>query len=68
MCVCAFQVQDRYMEDGNDKMKLLILLCGEDDFKLQIAASGALAMLTAAQKKLCKKLTLVVSTYCMCCV
>ena len=60
--VCDFQVQERYMEDGNDKMKLLILLCGEEDDKLQIAASGAVAMLTASQKKLCKKLTLVVRT------
>lgn len=49
------------MEDGNDKMKLLVLLCGEDDEDLQIAAAGALAMLTAAQKKLCTKLTQVVS-------
>lgn len=48
------------MEDGNDKMKLLVLLCGEDDDNLQVAAAGALAMLTAAQKKLCTKLTLVV--------
>lgn len=41
-------------------MKLLVLLCGEDDEDLQIAAAGALAMLTAAQKKLCTKLTKVV--------
>lgn len=58
---CGFKVQQRYMEDGNDKMKLLVLLCGEDDEDLQIAAAGALAMLTAAQKKLCTKLTQVVS-------
>lgn len=57
---CGFQVQDRYLEDGNDKMKLLVLLCGEDDEDLQIAAAGGLAMLTAAQKKLCTKLTKVV--------
>ncbi|KAJ8262882.1 hypothetical protein COCON_G00153390 [Conger conger] len=53
------QVQERYMEDGNDKLKLLVLLCSEDDDKLQRAAAGALAMLTAAQKKLCTKITLV---------
>lgn len=41
-------------------MKLLVLLCGEDDDNLQIAAAGALAMLTAVQKKLCTKLTKVV--------
>ena len=50
------------MQDGNDKLKLLILLCGEDDDNLQVAAAGAVAMLTAAQKKLCTKLTLVVRT------
>lgn len=58
---CGLKVQQRYVADGNDKMKLLVLLCGEDDDDLQIAAAGALAMLTAAQKKLCTKLTQVVS-------
>ena len=43
-------------------MKLLVLLCGEDDDVLQIAAAGALAMLTAAKKKLCSKMTVVVRT------
>uniref|UniRef100_A0A673MDA3 Protein unc-45 homolog B n=1 Tax=Sinocyclocheilus rhinocerous TaxID=307959 RepID=A0A673MDA3_9TELE len=59
MCnlVCCKEVQDRYLEDGNDKLKLLILLCGEDDAQLQRAAAGALAMLTAAQKKLAVKIT-----------
>ncbi|XP_034450554.1 protein unc-45 homolog B isoform X1 [Hippoglossus hippoglossus] len=60
-CMCNLvtckEVQERYMEDGNDKLKLLLLLCGEDDDCLQIAAAGALAMLTAAQKKLCNKMT-----------
>uniref|UniRef100_A0A8B9KSG6 Protein unc-45 homolog B n=1 Tax=Astyanax mexicanus TaxID=7994 RepID=A0A8B9KSG6_ASTMX len=48
MCnlVCCKEVQERYMEDGNDKLKLLVLLCSEEDDKLQIAAAGALAMLT----------------------
>uniref|UniRef100_A0AAY4CWL4 Protein unc-45 homolog B n=1 Tax=Denticeps clupeoides TaxID=299321 RepID=A0AAY4CWL4_9TELE len=62
-CMCNLvvckDVQERYMEDGNDKLKLLVLLCSEDDEKLQIAAAGGLAMLTAAQKKLCTKVTLV---------
>nr|XP_020450187.1 protein unc-45 homolog B isoform X2 [Monopterus albus]XP_020450188.1 protein unc-45 homolog B isoform X2 [Monopterus albus] len=60
-CMCNLvtckEVQDRYLEDGNDKLKLLVLLCGEDDETLQMAAAGALAMLTAAQKKLCTKMT-----------
>lgn len=48
------------MADGNDRLKLVVLLCGEDDEKVQVAAAGALAMLTAAQKKLCWKMTQVV--------
>lgn len=48
------------MADGNDRLKLVVLLCGEEDEKVQVAAAGALAMLTAAQKKLCSKMTEVV--------
>ncbi|CAJ1068886.1 protein unc-45 homolog B [Xyrichtys novacula] len=66
-CVCNLvtckEVQDRYLEDGNDRLKLLVLLCGEDEEKLQIAAAGALAMLTAAQKKLSTKLTQVTTQW-----
>ncbi|KAM9743918.1 protein unc-45 homolog B [Menidia menidia] len=66
-CMCNLvtckEVQDRYVEDGNDKLKLLVLLCGEDDDKLQIAAAGALAMITAAQKKLCTKITVVTAQW-----
>ncbi|XP_061585028.1 protein unc-45 homolog B [Cololabis saira] len=62
-CMCNLvtckEVQERYLQDGNDKLKLLVLLCGEDDDGLQIAAAGALAMLTSSQKKLCTKMTLV---------
>lgn len=62
--IFSWPVQKRYLEDGNDKLKLLILLCGEDDEKLQIAeaAAGGLAMITAAEKKLCVKMTKVVCT------
>lgn len=38
----------------------MVLLCGEDDDKVQNAAAGALAMLTAAHSKLCLKMTHVV--------
>uniref|UniRef100_A0AAQ5YTK9 Protein unc-45 homolog B n=1 Tax=Amphiprion ocellaris TaxID=80972 RepID=A0AAQ5YTK9_AMPOC len=66
-CMCNLvtckEVQDRYLEDGNDKLKLLVLLCGEDDESLQIAAAGALAMITASQKKLCTKLTRVTTQW-----
>ncbi|XP_037536403.1 protein unc-45 homolog B [Nematolebias whitei] len=66
-CMCNLvtckEVQARYLQDGNDKLKLLVLLCGEDDDKLQIAAAGALAMITAAEKKLCIKVTLVTAQW-----
>lgn len=66
-CMCNLvtckEVQDRYLEDGNDKLKLLVLLCGEDEDKLQIAAAGALAMITASQKKLCSKMTQVTAQW-----
>ncbi|XP_006626932.1 protein unc-45 homolog B [Lepisosteus oculatus] len=62
MIVCK-EVQERYLEEGNDKLKLLVLLCGEDDDKVQIAAAGALAMLTAAQQKICTKVTLVTAQW-----
>ncbi|XP_012684137.1 protein unc-45 homolog B [Clupea harengus] len=62
-CMCNLvtckEVQERFLQDGNDRMKLLLLLCAEEDDKLQMAAAGALAMLTAAHKKLCTKITLV---------
>lgn len=58
--VFFFKVQERFVADGNDRLKLVVLLCGEDDEKVQRAAAGALAMLTAAQKKLCSKMTEVV--------
>ncbi|NXP73124.1 UN45B protein, partial [Ramphastos sulfuratus] len=60
-CMCNLvvnkEVQERFVADGNDRLKLVVLLCGEDDEKVQVAAAGALAMLTAAQKKLCTKMT-----------
>ncbi|XP_021104594.1 protein unc-45 homolog B isoform X2 [Heterocephalus glaber] len=60
-CMCNMvvnkEIQERFLADGNDRLKLVVLLCGEDDEKVQNAAAGALAMLTAAQKKLCLKMT-----------
>ncbi|KFV03481.1 Protein unc-45 B, partial [Pterocles gutturalis] len=60
-CMCNLvlnkEVQERVVADGNDRLKLVVLLCGEEDEKVQVAAAGALAMLTAAQKKLCSKMT-----------
>ncbi|XP_069565481.1 protein unc-45 homolog B [Brachyistius frenatus] len=66
-CMCNLvtckEIQDRYLEDGNDKLKLLVLLCGEEDDGLQVAAAGALAMITATQKKLCTKMTRVTTQW-----
>ncbi|KAE8624834.1 hypothetical protein XENTR_v10006060 [Xenopus tropicalis] len=61
-CMCNLalnkEVKERFMAEGNDRLKLIILLCGEEDeVKLQRAAAGTLAMLTGAEKKLCHKMT-----------
>lgn len=62
-CVCNMvmsdKVQDLY-EGDNDKVKLLVLLCGEDDDKLVRAASGALAILSG-RPKIAKKVVEVAS-------
>ncbi|XP_019482390.1 PREDICTED: protein unc-45 homolog B isoform X2 [Hipposideros armiger] len=66
-CMCNMvlnkEVQERFLADGNDRLKLMVLLCGEDDDKVQNAAAGALAMLTAAHKKLCLKMTQVTTQW-----
>ncbi|XP_059234466.1 protein unc-45 homolog B isoform X3 [Mustela nigripes] len=66
-CMCNMvvnkEVQERFLADGNDRLKLIVLLCGEDDDKLQNAAAGALAMLTATHKKLCLKMTQVTTQW-----
>uniref|UniRef100_A0A8C5T051 Unc-45 myosin chaperone B n=1 Tax=Malurus cyaneus samueli TaxID=2593467 RepID=A0A8C5T051_9PASS len=66
-CMCNLvvnkEVQERFVADGNDRLKLVVLLCGEDDEKVQVAAAGALAMLTAAQRKLCSKMTQVTTQW-----
>ncbi|XP_060114897.1 protein unc-45 homolog B [Heteronotia binoei] len=66
-CMCNLvinkEVQERFLAEGNDRLKLIVLLCGEDDEKVQNAAAGALAMLTAAQKKLCHKMTQVTTQW-----
>jgi tetratricopeptide (TPR) repeat protein len=42
-------------EGNNDRTKLLVLLCSEDDEETNMAAAGALAILTSASKKACQK-------------
>ncbi|XP_053563401.1 protein unc-45 homolog B [Bombina bombina] len=61
-CMCNMatnkEVQERFIAEGNDRLKLVVLLCGEDDeVKLQRAAAGTLAILTSAHKRLCHKMT-----------
>lgn len=53
--VCSPQVLEMY-EGKNDRFKLLFLLCGEEDEETMKAASGAVAILTSACKKCCKKI------------
>lgn len=43
-------------EGNNDRVKFLALLCKEEDEETAIAASGALALLTAASTKCCEKM------------
>jgi protein unc-45 len=59
-CMCNL-VQDEdvvflYEKPDNDRIKLLVLYCGEeDDLKLNLAASGALAQLTRVSEKICER-------------
>ena len=59
-CMCNL-VQDEdvvflYEKPDNDRIKLLVLYCGEeDDLKLNLAASGALAQLTSVSEKICER-------------
>ncbi|XP_030045516.1 protein unc-45 homolog A isoform X2 [Microcaecilia unicolor] len=60
-CMCNMalskEVQQLFLAEGNDRLKLMVLYSGEDDEKLQRAASGALAMLTSLLPELCIKIT-----------
>nr|XP_060612863.1 protein unc-45 homolog B [Anolis sagrei ordinatus] len=66
-CMCNMvvnkEVQERFLAEGNDRLKLLVLLCGEEDHRVQNAAAGALAMLTAADKGFCHKVTKVTTQW-----
>ncbi|XP_022901032.2 protein unc-45 homolog B [Onthophagus taurus] len=43
-------------EGDNDKIKLLVALCGDHDTDTTLAASGALAILTSSSEKCCSKI------------
>jgi len=53
---CTSPIQVKRCEGKNDKVKYIVLLCGDDeDPDIVKAASGALAMLTSQSTKICKK-------------
>lgn len=59
-CMCNMamskEVQELFLAEGTDRLKLMVLYSGEDDEKLRRAASGALAMLTSLMPELCKRI------------
>ncbi|XP_069840305.1 protein unc-45 homolog A [Dendropsophus ebraccatus] len=58
-CMCNLsmskEVQDLFMVEGSDRLKLVVLYCGEDDERLRRAAAGTLAMLTSLEPKICQR-------------
>ncbi|KAM4746849.1 protein unc-45 homolog A [Rhinophrynus dorsalis] len=60
-CMCNMamskEVQDLFMAERSDRLKLMVLYSGEDDERLRRAAAGTLAMLTSLQPKLCTRIT-----------
>ncbi|CAN0394828.1 protein unc-45 homolog B [Lampetra fluviatilis] len=66
-CMCNMviskEVQEMFLKEGNDRLKMAVLLCGEDEEPLQIAASGMLAMLTSAHKSLCSRVPTVTTQW-----
>ncbi|XP_069481295.1 protein unc-45 homolog A [Ambystoma mexicanum] len=59
-CMCNMamskEVQELFLAEGSDRLKLMVLYSGEDDEKLRRAASGALAMLTSLMPELCERI------------
>jgi hypothetical protein len=45
-----------FEKPGTDRVKLLVLFCGEDDLKLNIASSGALAQMTTNSEIICERI------------
>lgn len=58
-CICNMAQNEDvlyvYEKPDNDRIKLLVLYCGEDDLKLAMAASGALAQFTDMSEKICER-------------
>ncbi|CAH2274175.1 unc-45 homolog A [Pelobates cultripes] len=59
-CMCNMamskEVQDLFMAEGSDRLKLMVLYSGEDDEQLRRAASGTLAMLTSMDPEICRRI------------
>ncbi|XP_062357801.1 protein unc-45 homolog A isoform X7 [Cinclus cinclus] len=59
-CMCNMamskEVQEMFLAEGSDRLKLMVLYSGEEDEKLRRAASGTLAMLTALHPPICKRI------------
>uniref|UniRef100_A0A669PKM0 Protein unc-45 homolog A n=1 Tax=Phasianus colchicus TaxID=9054 RepID=A0A669PKM0_PHACC len=59
-CMCNMamskEVQELFLDEGSDRLKLMVLYSGEEDEKLRRAASGTLAMLTALHPPVCKRI------------
>lgn len=54
-------MQELFLAEGSDRLKLMVLYSGEEDEKLRRAAAGTLAMLTALHPPICKRIPQVVS-------
>lgn len=54
-------MQELFLAEDSDRLKLMVLYSGEEDEKLRRAASGTLAMLTALHPPICKRIPQVVS-------
>uniref|UniRef100_A0A8C3VC04 Unc-45 myosin chaperone A n=1 Tax=Catharus ustulatus TaxID=91951 RepID=A0A8C3VC04_CATUS len=59
-CMCNMamskEVQEMFLAEGSDRLKLMVLYSGEEDEKLRRAASGTLAMLTSLHPPICKRI------------
>ncbi|KAM3925544.1 protein unc-45 homolog A [Leptodactylus fuscus] len=59
-CMCNMamskEVQDLFMVEGSDRLKLIVLYSGEDDERLRRAGAGTLAMLTSLESNICKRI------------
>jgi hypothetical protein len=56
MLKLSIKVVNLFMKENNDRVKLLVLYCGEEDISLNIAASGSLAQLSFENETICKKI------------